>query len=449
MIVAREGRIGKLHRQDWPGFVRRMIPDQVWQGFSRRVGGRGDPRIRWSAKYVVLCWAVIGWSLQAQLTRRFQEGGELLAQLFPRRRRPGESYQGLTQATHRVGLQVAHQFWCRLRETIPRRLGPLWRWYGWTVMAVDGSRVEAPRTRANQRALKRAGRQKTGPQWYITWAIHLPSDLIWDWRCGPGTSSERSHWRSMIADLPAATLAVADSGFGGFDLLNQLCRANVDFLVRCTSNTTLLVEGTRQEIERAGGCRYVYLWPLNYRCRRPLRLRLIVLKRHGRRVYLLTNVMDTHRLSRPMARELYAARWDVEVEYRGLKQTMARRKVLADSPGPGAMELAGNILALALLMLHGALVLGAKAARLSVAAALGVIRDAIEAVRHGESTRWWRQDMRAAVKDEYERSGCKRARDFPAKKKETPPEPAKLRRPTRTEKLRMEACFMQGEAQLS
>lgn len=449
MIMAREGRIGKLNRQDWPGFLNRMMPAKVWQAFNGRVGVQTDPRIRWTAKYIVFCWVVMGWSLQGQLTRRFQEGGELLARLYPRRRRPGGSYQSLVQATHRVGIEAPHQLWCCLRQTIPKRLGPIWLWYGWTVMAVDGSRVEAPRTRANQRALKRAGRQKTGPQWYITWAIHLPSDLIWDWRCGPGTSSERSHWRSMIADLPASTLAVADSGFGGFDLLNQLCRAKVDFLVRCTSNTTLLVEGTRQEIERKGGCQYVYLWPLAYRRRRPLRLRLIVLKHRGKRVYLLTNVMDTHRLSQPMARELYAARWDVEVEYRGLKQTMARRKVLADSPGPGAMELAGNILAMALLMLHGALVLGAKAARLSVAAALRVMRDVIEALRHRESTLWWRQDMRAAVKDEYERTGSKRARDYPTKKKETPPEPAKLRRPTRSEKLRIEAFFMQCEVQLT
>lgn len=449
MIMAREGRIGKLHRQDWPGFLNRMVPAQVWQVFNSQLDVRPDPRIRWSAKYIVFCWVAMGWSLQNQLSRRFQEGCELLARLFPRRRRPGESYQGLTCATHRVGLETPHQFWCCLRQTVPQRLGPVWLWYGWTVMAVDGSRVEAPRTRANQRTLKRAGRQKTGPQWYITWAVHLPSDLIWDWRCGPGTSSERSHWRSMIADLPASTLAVADSGFGGFDLLNQLCRAQVDFLVRCTSNTTLLVKGTRQKIEREGGCPYVYLWPGNRRRHRPLRLRLIVLKHRGKRVYLLTNVLDTHRLSRPMARELYAARWDVEVEYRGLKQTLRRRKVLAGSPGPGSMELAGNILALALLMLHGALVLGAKAARLSVAAAVRVIQDVIEAIRHRESTRWWRQDMRGAVKDDYERSGSKRARDFPAKKKETPPKPAKLRRPTRNEKLRIEAFFMQGEVQLT
>ena len=84
------------------------------------------------------------------------------------------------------------------------------------------------------------------------------------------------------------------------------------------------------------------------------------------------------------------------------------------------MELAGNILALALLLLHGALVLGARAARVSVAVALRVMREVIEAVRHLESTSWWRRDMRAAVRDEYERNGSKRARDFPAKKKRLP-----------------------------
>lgn len=39
-----------------------------------------------------------------------------------------------------------------------------------------------------------------------------------------------------------------------------------------------------------------------------MRLRLIVLKRGGKRVYLLTNVLEPQRWSRALAGELYAAR---------------------------------------------------------------------------------------------------------------------------------------------
>ena len=438
MHKVREGRPRKLHRRDWPGFLNRVVPASVWQAFGAQVISSKDPRVRWSAKYIVLAWMVMGWSLQGQLKERFREACEFLSQCFARRRRPGESYQGLTKATGRVGPDVFHRFWVCLWPTIPQRLGQAWMWFGWVVMGVDGSRIDAPRTRRNEKALHRAGRDKTHPQWWITWITHLPTNLIWDWRQGPGNSAERTHLRKMIPSLPKRVLLVADAGFGGFDLLWQLSRAGIDFLIRCGGNTTLLVEGAFQQIVREGGQLYVYLWPGKRRSRRPLRLRLIVLKRGGKRVYLLTNVLDSTRLSRPMASKIYAARWGLETEYRALKQTMGRRKVLAKTPEPGAMELAGNILALALLVLLAAIVLATRITRLSVALALRVIRHAIEVVRWVGRCHQFRALLQTAVKDEYHRHSSKRARDWPHKKKDSPPTAPRLRRLSRQERDRIE-----------
>jgi hypothetical protein len=112
----------------------------------------------------------------------------------------------------------------------------------------------------------------------------------------------------------------------------------------------------------------------------------MVLKDHGKRVYLLTNVMETTRLSRRMAGEFYRACWGIEVEYRGLKQTLGSAYGgPARTPEPGAMELTADILAMALLLLYAALVMGGKVMQLSLAQALRAIRWAIEALRHGES----------------------------------------------------------------
>ena len=446
MKIAREGRPRQLHRRDWPGFLNRVVPPVVWQRLAGPAGHAGDPRTRWSGKYVVLCWVAMGWSVQTQLTERFREGVELLARLFPRRRRPGRSYQGLVKATGRVGLEGFQRFWRSLRATIPQRLGQRWHWYGWIPLAVDGSRIDAPRTRRNARRLGRAGRNKTHPQWYLTWMVHLPTLLVWDWRQGPGTSSERAHLQDMADSLPASALVVGDVGFGGFGFLGDLTRAGVSFLVRCASNTTLLVEATRQKIERVGEHQYVYLWPTGRRSRTPLRLRLIVLKRRQRRVYLLTNVLESTRLSRPMASELYQARWGAEVGYRSLKQTLGRRKVLAKTPEPGGSELAGSVLALALLMLQGALALGTRITELSVAAALKVIRRAIEALRCRQPSANFVASLRSALKDRYARGSSKRARDWPHKKRESPPRPPKLRRPNRHERTRMNALLWQYDA---
>ncbi len=81
-----------------------------------------------------------GLSIQGQLAERFREGYELLSCMFYRRRRCGGTYQALTQATQRVGMAVFADFWCCLRQTIPKRVGTGSTWYGWTVFAVDGSR---------------------------------------------------------------------------------------------------------------------------------------------------------------------------------------------------------------------------------------------------------------------------------------------------------------------
>ena len=434
---AKDGSIRKLHRRDWPGFLNHVVPASVWQAFVAQVGHSQDPRIRWSAKYIVLAWIVMGWSLQGQLTERFREACEFLGRCFARRRRPGESYQGLTKATRRAGPDVFHHFWNSLRPTIPKRLGQAWFWFGWVIMVVDGGRIDAPRTRRNEKALRRSGRDKTHPQWWVTWITHLPTNLIWDWRQGPGDSAERVHLRQMMGTLPKPLLLVADAGFGGFDLLWSLTRGGIDFLIRCGGSTTLLVEGAFQQIVREGGQQYVYLWPKNRRRKKPLRLRLIVLKRGGKRVYLLSNVLEPTRLSRPMASKIYAARWGVETEYRALKQTMGRHKVLAKTPEPGAMELAGNILALAMLVLQAAIVLATQIVRLSVALALKVIRHALEVVRWvGRCGQFW-AFLRAAVKDEYRRHSSKRARDWPHKKNESPPGAPLLRRLSRREKARI------------
>jgi len=447
--MTREGRLRKPYRSEWPGFLRRLIPDPMWREPQRFAKKGMDPRTHWSPKLIILCWLMMGWSIQGQLSERFREGRETLSRMFYRRRRCGESYQGLTQATQRVGVGVFHRFWEHLRISVPQRVGSAWTWYGWTIFAVDGSRIDAPRTRRNEQALGKAARDKSHPQWWITRLIHLPTKMMWDWRQGPGNSSERAHLREMIPALPKRSLLVGDIGFGGFDLLWQLTDGGVAFVIRCGGNNTLLVDNTRQEIERKGDVRWVYLWPTNCRRKKPLRLRLIVLKERGKRVYLLTNVEDPQRLSRRMAGEFYRARWGIEVEYRGLKQTLGRRKVLARTPEPGAMELAADILAMALLLLYAALVMGAKVARLSLAQALRAIRWAMEALRHGESCTQLLRRLRQAVTDEYQRHSSKRARDWPHKKNQRPPGPPELRRLSRTENVRIERILMHHTAQVA
>ena len=104
---------------------------------------------------------------------------------------------------------------------------------------------------------------------------------------------------------------------------------------------------------------------------------------------------------------------------------------------------------MALLLLYAGLVMGGKVMQLSLAQALRAIRWAIEALRHGESCTQLLRRLRQAVADEYERRSSKRARDWPHKKNERPPQPPKLRRLSRTENARIERIFMNHTAQVA
>lgn len=439
--MTKEGRLRKPHFREWPHFLGRLIPDQTWRGLDGPASERQNDRNRWSPKLVILCWVMMGWSVQGALTERFREGRQMLARMFYRRRRSGKSFQGLTQATDRIDVDLFQRFWRRLRSTIPQRSGEAWTWRGWRVFAVDGSRVAAPRTRSNQKALGKSGKDKSHPQWWITRLIHLPTRLMWDWRQGPGNSSERDHLTAMLGSLPQGSLLVGDIGFGGFDFLAGLREAGQCFLIRCGGNTRLLIEQTHQRIERLGDVRFVYLWPANRRRHSPLRLRLIIHKQGPQRRYLLTNVLEPTRLSRATAGVFYKARWDIEVEYRGFKQTMGHRKLLGRTAAVGGMELAANMVAMALLMLYAAMVLGAKMTQFSLAAALRVIRHAIEALRHRQSCQWLTRQLRQAVKDDYQRRRSKQARNWPHKKNDPPPGPPKLRMLTKKEKTRIRELY--------
>jgi len=254
--------------------------------------------------------------------------------------------------------------------------------------------------------------------------------------------------RRMRATLPPRALIVADGDFGGFDFLSDLDQAGVAFLVRCGGNTTFKTELSDAQIERRANVGDVFLWPGNRRGRRPLRLRLIVLKRGGRRIYLVTNVFDRAALSRSMAGTFYRRRWGVEVNYCDFKCTMERSKVLAHTSQRGALELASNIVAMGLLRLHAVMIQYAKGARISVAHVLRLIRKAMEHLRYTVSTCWLIPALRRAVTDDYHRKRPKASRDWPRKNQTTAPSAPRFHRLNKREWTKLQRAFFHHDAVL-
>lgn len=366
----------------------------------------------------------MAWDGGVTLTEQFASARAAVIALFPSCKRPGKTYQGFIAALGVAGGWLLE----RLAEQLRRQVAALtscWLAEGILAFAVDGTRVECPRTAANEQELKRAGRKKTGPQLSLTTLYHMGSGCPWNFRLGPGVESERTHLRAMLATLPAAALLVADAGFIGYDLLRELLAGGRHVLFRVGGNVQLLQQLGYARVEQDGT---VYLWPDKARRQQqpPLVLRLLVL--HGGRqpVYVVTDLPELE-LSPLQASVLYRLRWGIEVFYRSLKQTLQQRKMRSAAPAQCKRELAWAVMGLWLLSLLGAQALVARGKNphaLSIALARRLVRQFLAGRCRPNAD--LHSKLATAVKDSYQRRSTKSARDWPHKKNDPPPGAPKI-----------------------
>jgi len=396
-----------------------------------------DDKLRWAPRMLVTCAILLTWDGAALLADAFERARAAVVAMYPSRRRPGDSYGGFMATLARQTARHLAVVCPGLRRHV-RRLAErcsCWRiggggggGGGWVAFGVDGSKVECPMTAANEAAFGTCGKQRTGPQQFLTTIFHVGTGLIWDYRRGDARASERAHLLEMLDTLPdgPTTMLLADAGFTGYDLLDRVTAGGCSFLIRVGANVRLLTKLGWCVREHEG---VVYLWPAKAKKKRqrPMALRLVtLLDGRNRKLHLLSDVLDADRLSDRDAADLYRRRWGVELIFRSLKQTTGKRRLRCDSPANAAAELDWAVVGLWLLGLVSVeriVEAGAEPGRWSVASSLRVVRRAIEG--RPPAGRGSRADLRralaAAVKDGYARTRPKAARHWPHKKKDKPP----------------------------
>lgn len=226
--------------------------------------------------------------------------------------------------------------------------GQYYRTDGWVLIAFDGSRATAPRTQANEKAFcapnygsgekakygkkvsKEAPRKTVPPepQVWITLMWHMSLRLPWTWRLGPSNSVERDHVLDILKNekFPEKTLFCGDAGFVGYEFWNAILRKPAHFLVRVGANVKLL--SAYADIKKKGGG-IVLCWPkgMMESGKPPLKLRLVRIKVGKTPMWLLTSVLNEKELTNKQMARYYKLRWGVEVEFRGLKQTIDKHKL--------------------------------------------------------------------------------------------------------------------------
>jgi hypothetical protein len=307
----------------------------------------------------------------------------------------------------------------------------------------DGSRVECPRSTELEQRLGQAGKELTAPSIWVTALVLLRLGVPWAWRIGKGTASERGHMEKMVACLPLSALLVADAGFVSFTLAKRIMKAKRHFLIRMSSIATFYTK-TRVRLRgyREG---VVYYWPQKAQQagELPLELRLICIraKKKKNNVWLLTNVMESSRLTIAMAGQYYRWRWENEGQFRAYKLTLDKMKLVSRTVRLVHREAEGSLLAMQLMLAQGALAMprskpAGEPRVCSPRKVLLAIREEMQKKmlkRH----RCYYQRLRSAERERRRRTSAKATRVWPRRKPHKTPKPPKIRMLSARQKARI------------
>jgi hypothetical protein len=449
-----------------------LLPDEGIFAKFQLHGNTGwrVPHLIWLA----LCWS---WSGSPHVTDAFTQAAEWCR--FTIGELPVTTYQGLMRALVHWTESFLPVLWSVLHLRMQEAAGRRWGVDGWVPIAFDGSRSSAPRTQSNEQALcapnygsgmtakyrkkkskgmRRRENEKNKPQpqepqAWITLLWHMSLRLPWMWKLGASNASERGHVMDMLAsgEFPKNTLFCGDAGFVGYPLWSLIAQRGQCFLVRVGANVSLLTERTDCLIRRDGWG--VLCWPKTAQDANlpPLELRLVKVLIGRQRMWMLTNVMQSWRLSSGQIVNFYRLRWGIEVGFRGLKQTLDRAKLCCRNSERLMAELNWALMGMAvadLFALKEQLALTSLPAlhnprrdpkKRSLAHTMRAIRFCLQHLHEvpevGDDLK---SRLRRAVTDSYVRRSSKRARYKPLNPDKKPLGDPKIRRLTSQEMKKLE-----------
>ena len=327
--------------------------------------------IKWEPEQLATQALIWSWQDTKNVTDAFEKTLEACEKLGLKN--VSKTYTGFMDALSRYRKTIRDGLRNRLQDLAEQIGGGFFRNKKWMLMGFDGSRATAPRSKANEKVFctakygsgkrarynankrKRENRNRKAqlvtqhePQVWITMMWHMGLRLPWTWRLGPSNSSERGHVQEILAEeeFPANTLFCGDAGFTGYPLWNAILETGGHFLVRVGGNVKLLSEHADFK-QIPGGI--VLCWPKD--CmesgKPPLRLRLVRVQIGKTEMWMLTSVIGERDLSQKDIVQYYKMRWLIEVEFRGLKQTIDKHKLRCRNSQRLLAELDWSLMAMA------------------------------------------------------------------------------------------------------
>jgi len=246
----------------------------------------------------------------------------------------------------------------RLAREVARRLcadqPAIWRWRGREVKLIDGTTVSMPDTRANQARFPQSGGQQPGlgfPLARLVAVVSLSTGAALEWAIdackGKKTGETALLWR-LLPTFTRGDIVIADSYYCGYFMIAGLIAQGVDILM--PQHHLRLTDFRRGQ--RLGVRDHRVTWARPQRpdwmdeatyATMPESLTMREVRAAGRT--LVTTLVDACTVTKPALAELYATRWQVELDLRAIKTVMQMDILRCKTPTMVEKEIAVHLLA--------------------------------------------------------------------------------------------------------
>ena len=326
------------------------------------------------------------------------------------------------QARQRLSQECLEQVLAATAWATDQRAGWATRLQGRPVKVVDGSSVQLPDTRANQKAYPQPSGQKPGcgfPVMKLAVLFSLASGALLDVVLGNLHSHDLRLLRQLWEQLKAGDILLGDRAYGDYVTLAGLPQQGVDVVARLHQNRKVAFRKARKLGHDDG----VFVWhkggqqssiltskqwaalPAEIEVR-IVRFTAVCRGFRSQRIMLVTTLLDAEKYPVAELIALYARRWRLELCLRDVKTTLGLEKLRCQSPAMVRKELLAGLIAHNLIrcvMAEAAAVQRAELERLSFKGTVDALRQYSAALAQARTRKMkralWQDLLRALARD--------------------------------------------------
>jgi hypothetical protein len=276
---------------------------------------------------------------------------------------PDDSTSAYCQARKRLDIGLIYAAFDKLNAWFLDHVSADDLWMGREVKVIDGTRLSMPDTDANGEeftyaSLQKAGCGFPGAKLVAVFSLimgNLESYSLSDWR-----DADAYVCRSLVPSVAKKSVVVIDAGFCGWGLMATFLKQEVDVVVRLnkTRKVSAQHESWAKPKDHKG-------WDETEWNSLPasIAVRIVSFKieEPGYRtetIVLVTTLLDTQKYSDQAIIDLFAKRWDVELNFRDIKVTLGMDIVRTRSPDMIEKEVAMQ--AIAFNIVRGVMLMSAR-----------------------------------------------------------------------------------------